>query len=133
MLISWIFVLALLYVGNVAVRRSRLLMALNFPGSLVGGLLGGVLLFILQQGFSARVDLPADSRDLLLVVFFVCNGLSMTTSSWKQAGPALISLTALSAVFVVVQNVVGIVSALAFGLDPIYGVMSGSVAYVGGL
>ncbi len=35
--------------------------------------------------------------------------------------------------FVVVQNIVGIVSALAFGLDPIYGVMSGSVAYVGGL
>ena len=60
MLTSWIFVLALLFVGNVAARRSRLLLALNFPGSLVGGVLGGVLMFVLQSGFSARVEVPAD-------------------------------------------------------------------------
>ena len=133
MLTSWILVLALLFVGNVAARRSRLLLALNFPGSLVGGVLGGILLFILQSGFSTRVELPEGPRDLLLVVFYVCNGLAMTTASWRTAGRSLVSLAALSALFIVVQNLVGIATVLAFGLDPIYGVMSGLVAYVGGL
>jgi ESS family glutamate:Na+ symporter len=133
MLTSWIFVLALLFVGNIAARRSRLLLALNFPGSLVGGALGAVLLVILQRGFSAQVELPEGPRDLLLVVFYVCNGLAMTTASWRAAGLSLVSLSAVCAMFIVLQNIVGIATLLAFGLDPIYGVMSGSVAYVGGL
>jgi ESS family glutamate:Na+ symporter len=133
MLISWIFILGLLYLGNLAATRTRVLRALNFPGSLVGGIVGGIVLLILRSGFSTQLEIPAGPRDLLLVFFFVCSGLAMTTASWKEAGSSLLPLSALCALFIVLQNVVGIVAAWPFGLAPIYGVMSGSVAYCGGL
>ena len=133
MLISWLFVFALLVLGNVAVKRSQLLLALNFPGSLVGGILGGIALFISQRAFAATLEIPQGPRDLLLVIFFICSGLVMTTASWKEAGRSLLSLSALCGLFIVLQNIVGIIAVLPFGLAPIYGVMSGSVAYIGGL
>lgn len=133
MLISWLFIFSLLFLGNIIAKHSRIVRALNFPGSLVGGILGGIVLFALQRAFSVEIAIPEGPRDLLLVVFFICSGLVMTTASWKEAGRSLLSLSVLCTFFIVLQNIVGILCVLPFGLDALYGVMSGSVGYTGGL
>ncbi len=50
----------------------------------------------------------------------------------KVGGPDVLRFFLLATVFAVVQNLVGILVALGFGLHPLFGVLAGSVTLTGG-
>lgn len=49
-----------------------------------------------------------------------------------RGGPKLLIFLAISAVFIVVQNVVGIAAAMAMDLHPVVGLLGGSITLTGG-
>ena len=71
-------------------------------------------------------------RDVLLVVFFTCVGLSAKFSTLITGGKALITVLVLAACYLVLQNMTGVTVTLFTGLSAAEGVLGGSVSLSGG-
>jgi ESS family glutamate:Na+ symporter len=67
-----------------------------------------------------------------MIAFFTTIGFGASLSLLKVGGPQVLRFFLLATVFAVLQNVVGIVVALGFGLHPLFGVLAGSVTLTGG-
>ena len=65
--------------------------------------------------------------------FFAGIGLKSEVSTLLKGGRPLMVLLALSATFIVLQNMLGLGVANIFGLDPRAGLLVGSVSLVGGI
>ncbi len=65
-------------------------------------------------------------------MYFASIGLSADFSRLKAGGLPLILFTAIVAGFIVVQNVVGMSLASLLGLQPLTGLITGSITLVGG-
>ncbi|HET9062788.1 MAG TPA: sodium/glutamate symporter, partial [Candidatus Binatia bacterium] len=132
-MISAAIVLLLLVAGNAIAARSTWLRAVNIPGSFVGGAAGSLLLLALGAFELPRFAVSEELRDLLLVLFFVSAGLGTTVTSWISAGKPLLVLSVLCFFLMIFQNVIGMGVAALLGVPPAMGVLSGSVAFAGGL
>ena len=68
----------------------------------------------------------------LMIAFFTTIGFGASLSLLKVGGPQVLRFFLLATVFAVLQNLVGIVMAIGFGLHPLFGVLAGSVTLTGG-
>ncbi|WP_298146724.1 sodium/glutamate symporter [uncultured Acinetobacter sp.] len=122
-----------LYVGRILNQKIPFLTKYNIPEPVAGGLVGAIIFYALYEflGYSIAVNKPM--QDTFMLMFFASIGLSANFAKLKEGGrPLVIFLIAIS-VFVVVQNGVGMAVATAVGLDPLMGVIAGSIALIGGL
>jgi ESS family glutamate:Na+ symporter len=67
-----------------------------------------------------------------LMVFFTTIGISAKFARLKAGGKALGIMVVCAAVYLLVQNVTGVLLAKSFGVHPGYGLFSGSVSLAGG-
>lgn len=122
-----------LYVGRILNQKIPFLSKYNIPEPVAGGLVGAIIFYALHEflGYSIAVNKPM--QDTFMLMFFASIGLSANFAKLKEGGrPLVIFLLAIS-VFVVIQNGVGMAVATAVGLDPLMGVIAGSIALIGGL
>ena len=122
-----------LYIGRILNKYIPFLTKYNIPEPVAGGLVGAIIFYILHHfaGYTISVNKPM--QDTFMLMFFASIGLSANFAKLREGGkPLLIFLVAISA-FVVVQNGVGMAVASAVGLDPLMGVIAGSIALIGGL
>ncbi len=121
-----------LFIGKYLSNEVRLLKKFNIPEPVSGGLVVSILLSIIYFAFELEVTFSMQQRDSLLIVFFTCVGLSSRISTLIQGGTTLLILLALAVVYLFVQNLTGVGVALMTGLDPVVGVLGGSVSLSGG-
>jgi ESS family glutamate:Na+ symporter len=121
-----------LVAGRTLVRRTPVLKRFSIPAPVVGGVLVAVLLALADGLAGVRVSFDMSLRDNLLLMFFTTVGLSADARMLVKGGPKLAAFLAISAVFIAVQNVVGIAAALAMDLHPVVGLLGGSVTLTGG-
>ena len=126
-------VLLLLAAGNAIAAHSSWLRTLNIPGSFVAGAAGSVLLLALGSWDLPRFTVSEELRDVLLVLFFISAGLGTTFNSWISAGTSLLVLSFFCALMMLSQNVIGMGVAAVLGAPTALGVLSGSIAFAGGL
>ena len=121
-----------LLVGRVLVQRVRVLNNFNIPEPVVGGLIAALLVLALHQfnGFSIKIE--KGLQDGFMLMFFASIGLSADFSRLKAGGLPLVLFTTIVAGFIVVQNVVGVSLASLLGLEPLTGLITGSITLVGG-
>ncbi|HZJ95074.1 MAG TPA: sodium/glutamate symporter [Thiopseudomonas sp.] len=121
-----------LLVGRILVSRVRLLSKFNIPEPVVGGLIAAVLVLMLHQvnGFSIQIE--KGLQDGFMLMFFASIGLSADFKRLRSGGWPLVVFTSVVAGFIVVQNVVGISLASLLGLQPLTGLITGSVTLIGG-
>lgn len=122
-----------LYVGRILNQKIPFLTKYNIPEPVAGGLVGAIIFYALYEflGYSIAVNKPM--QDTFMLMFFASIGLSANFAKLKEGGrPLVIFLIAIS-VFVIVQNGVGMAVATAVGLDPLMGVIAGSIALISGL
>jgi ESS family glutamate:Na+ symporter len=124
--------LAALVLGGALGRRVRVLEELSIPSSVVGGLLVAVAVWLLRAGAGVEVQFASALTDVLLLIFFTTIGLSAKLSLLKAGGRPLVILCAVTVLMIVVQNVAGILVALVWGAKPFYGLLVGSLSFVGG-
>lgn len=105
---------------------------LGMPISVTGGVLVALLIMVLRNLFGLEIEFGTESRDVLLLIFFTTVGLSAKLSSLKAGGRALAILCGATVALLVVQNFVGIVIVLVRGDHPFYGLLIGSLSFVGG-
>ncbi len=121
-----------LYLGLFINRKVRLLDEYFIPAAVTGGLICSVIVGIVYGVANFEIDFDMQIRDVLLLVFFSTIGLSAKIRTLGAGGKALVILTALSAVFLVIQNSTGVLVALGFGDHPGYGLLGGSISFAGG-
>jgi glutamate:Na+ symporter, ESS family len=104
----------------------------NLPAPVVGGVLVSVAVALARHWFGVELLFASKLTDILLLVFFTTVGLSAKFSALKAGGKPLVILCAATLLLIVLQNIVGIGVALGFGAHPYYGLLIGSVSFVGG-
>ena len=118
--------------GRALVARISFLRRFSIPAPVVGGVLVAVLLALADAFGGVRVSFDMALRDNLLLMFFTTVGLSADARMLARGGPKLVLFLAVSAAFIVVQNLVGIAAALAMDLHPVVGLLGGSITLTGG-
>lgn len=122
---------ALVVAGAIS-RGVPLLARLNVPVPVVGGVLVAILSALLYRFAGLSVQFAGQLTTFFLLVFFTTVGLSAKLSALKAGGRPLVILCVVTVILLVVQNVTGILVATASGAHPFYGVLVGSVSFVGG-
>ncbi len=86
----------------------------------------------LRFGGDTEVQFASGLSNVMLLMFFTTIGLSAKLSSLKAGGKALAILCGVTILMIVAQNLTGILVAYAFGANPFYGLLAGSISLVGG-
>jgi glutamate:Na+ symporter, ESS family len=104
----------------------------NLPAPVLGGLLVALVVLVARGQGATLVSFDTTLQSPLMIAFFTTIGFGASLSLLKVGGPQVLRFFLLATVFAIVQNIVGIVLALAFGLHPLFGVLAGSVTLTGG-
>lgn len=121
-----------LFLGKWLNQRVAPLREYNIPEPVTGGLLFSVAFALLYFVSGIKIAFELTARDVLLVYFFVTIGLNAQISTLMKGGRPLAILLAATAAFLLLQNVVGIAVAAAFGYKPVAGLLVGSISLLGG-
>ncbi|WP_159914068.1 sodium/glutamate symporter [Pantoea sp. 18069] len=121
-----------LLAGKYLVHRIRFLRDFNIPEPVAGGLLAAAVIFTLHQFTGYSFAFSSDLQTGFMLLFFASIGLSANFAKLREGGSALVLFLVIISVFIVVQNAVGVGLATAMGLDPLIGLIAGSITLVGG-
>ena len=121
-----------LLVGRLMVDRIKFLQDFNIPEPVAGGLLAAAIIYILHASTGVSFAFDKGLQDSFMLIFFSSIGLSADFSRLKAGGVGLVLFLLVVSAFIVVQNVVGVGLAGALGLDPIIGLVTGSITLTGG-
>ena len=124
--------IVVLFVGKALNQRLALLREYNIPEPVTGGLLFAVAFWLVFLASGYRVTFELTARDVLLVYFFTTIGINARVSDLKAGGRPLVILLAAVAVFMLLQNALGVAVATLLGKPPGIGVLAGSVSLLGG-
>ncbi len=119
-----------LVVGGWLKRRIPLLDDLNIPAPIVGGLLYALAMLGLRGHVDFTMELSL--QRVLMVAFFTSVGLGASITLVKKGGPQVLLFLVVATIGAALQNGVGIGLATLFSLDPLMGIVAGSVALTGG-
>ncbi|WP_095079079.1 sodium/glutamate symporter [Pseudomonas sp. Irchel s3h17] len=132
-LVSFTLAIVLLFLGKTIVQHTTLLRQYCIPESVVGGFICAAVTTLLYYGLNIQIEFELQVRDTLLLYFFAGIGLKSDVRQLIKGGRPLLILVVLAGVFIVLQNLLGMSVAEAFGLDPKAGLMVGSIALTGGV
>ena len=121
-----------LLVGRLLVGKIKLLQNFNIPEPVAGGLLAAVIIYLLYLKYKISLDFNTNLQDAFMLFFFSSIGLSADFSRLKAGGKGLIIFLGVVALFIIVQNSVGVGLASALGQNPIMGLITGSITLTGG-
>lgn len=124
--------IVVLYVGNLLNRRIRFLEKHSIPQAVSGGLLCSLIVLAVIRFGGPKIVFDLELRDALLLAFFSTVGLTAKFSRLAAGGRALLVLVVCAAVFLMIQNTVGILLAMGSGANPAYGLFAGSISFAGG-
>jgi len=127
-----IFAALVLLLGKWLVRHLRLLREFNIPEPVAGGLVVAVALFVLNQTLGCTFSFSSELQMAFMLVFFSSIGLSANFAKLREGGRSLLLFLAVVAVFISLQDLVGVSLAKMLGLDPLFGLIAGSVTLTGG-
>jgi glutamate:Na+ symporter, ESS family len=120
-----------LLLGRGLVSRVGFLRSYNIPEPVAGGLVVAVLLLLLRT-FDIEVRFDTSLQTPLMLAFFATIGLSADLASLKKGG-RVVGIFLLAVIgLLVVQNAMGIGLATLLGLDPLMGLLTGSITLAGG-
>jgi len=121
-----------LFVGYGLCRLIRPLSRYNIPAPVVGGLIVALIILVARHYNFVPFQFDTTLRDPLMIAFFTTIGFGASLSLLKVGGPQVLIFFLIATVAAVLQNVIGALIALPFGLHPLFGVLSGSVTLTGG-
>ena len=104
----------------------------NIPGPIIGGLSVALVTLIAHAQGVTLVTFDTAVQAPLMIAFFTTVGFGASASLLRVGGPQVALFLAVATVFAILQNTVGMLVAMAFGLDPLFGVLAGSVTLTGG-
>lgn len=130
--VSFTLAIVLLFVGKVALNRYEVLRRYSIPEPVIGGFVAALVVAFIYFLFERQVLFKLEVQDYLLLYFFAGIGLKSDIRVLLSGGKPLAVLILLASVFIFIQNLLGMGMAGLFGMDPVTGLMTGSVSLTGG-
>lgn len=130
--VSFTLAIVLLFVGKFIMNRREILRRYSIPEPVIGGFFAAVVVALVYLLFDRQVLFSLDIQDVLLLYFFAGIGLNADIKVLLSGGKPLAVLIVLASVYIFIQNVLGMSIAGLFGMDPVAGLMTGSVSLTGG-
>lgn len=121
-----------LFVGFALVRAVPVLGRYNIPAAVVGGLLVALLITAARGADLATFSFDTSLQAPLMTAFFTSIGLSASLSLLRAGSGQALLFLALASILAVIQNLIGVAVAVAFGETPLLGVLMSSTALAGG-
>ncbi|EPK8708944.1 sodium/glutamate symporter [Proteus mirabilis] len=121
-----------LLLGRKLVKSVPFLERYTIPKPVAGGLLVAALLLALKSFMDWEISFDLSLKDPLMLAFFATIGLNANLASLKAGGKALFIFVFVVVGLLLVQNTVGIALAEMLGLDPLMGLLAGSITLSGG-
>ena len=120
-----------LVIGRRLIERIAFLQKYSIPEPVVGGLVAALLIAAAHAG-GLGVAFDTSLQPGLMLAFFASIGLGADARMLARGGVALLLFTACVVGMLIMQNVIGIGAAWAMGIDPLIGLIAGSVTMAGG-
>jgi ESS family glutamate:Na+ symporter len=121
-----------LLLGNRLVAWIPVLHSYTIPEPVAGGLVVAIVLLVVRVVGHTEVRFDPALQAPLMLAFFATIGLNANLASLKQGGPLLLRFLGVVIGLLVLQNAVGIGLAYALGVDPLLGLLGGSITLSGG-
>jgi glutamate:Na+ symporter, ESS family len=121
-----------LLVGRLIIGRVEFLRTYSIPEPVVGGLIVALLLTAARVLMDTRVVFDMALQTPMQLAFFSTVGLSADARMLMVGGRKLVVFVIVVTVFLVVQNAVGVAAAIGLDLNPLLGLMAGSITLTGG-
>lgn len=112
-------------------KKLPILDKLCIPTSIVGGFVFALIALALHDRY---INFQTDNtlRDLLMIAFMTTIGLNARLDLIRKGGIPVLLMLVLATAGAALQNLLGIGLAKLMGLNPLIGILSGSVALTGG-
>ncbi|MDO6692237.1 sodium/glutamate symporter [Aliiglaciecola sp. 3_MG-2023] len=124
--------LVILFLGYFCNNKISFLKNNNIPEPVVGGIIFSVLSGFAYYLFDFHFQFDMSFKSPLMTVFFTTVGLGASFSLLLKGGPKVVLFLGIASVYLIVQNAVGVSFAYASGLEPLMGLIGGSVTLSGG-
>ena len=121
-----------LFVGYGVRRRVGVLDRFNVPAPVVGGFLFAAAALALRQTGVLTFQFDVALQTPFMVAFFTTIGLGASLGLLRVGGPQVLLFWGLASLLAAVQNGVGIALARLLGVNPLLGVLTGSITMTGG-
>ncbi|SUI12950.1 glutamate permease [Salmonella enterica subsp. enterica serovar Enteritidis] len=121
-----------LLLGRKLVQSVSLLKKYTIPEPVAGGLLVAVALLVLKKSVGWEVNFDMTLRDPLMLAFFATIGLNANLASLRKGGRVVGVFLVVVVGLLLMQNAIGIGMASLLGLDPLMGLIAGSITLSGG-
>ncbi len=128
---SFLVAICVLFLGQFANAKLPILKKFNIPEPIVGGLIVACAITAMHfNGVDLVFDLPLQNTFMLM--FFATVGLAANYTQLIKGGAKVFIFLAVALVYILIQNAVGVSLATALGLDPLMGLIAGSITLSGG-
>jgi len=121
-----------LFMGYGVRKRVGVLDRFNIPAPVIGGFLFAALALALRQTSVLSFEFTTTLQSPLMVAFFTTIGLAASLGLLRIGGPQVLLFWALASLLAVMQNGVGIALAKVLGVNPLLGLITGSITMTGG-
>lgn len=128
-----IIAVLVILLGHYITQRVEFLRRYSIPEPVTGGLIVAIVLLLLHHYYGLELRFNEVLKNLCMVTFFASVGLSANLKSLAKGGRPLMMFLCVIAVFVILQDVVGVAAAsLLPPLKPLSGLLLGSIPLSGG-
>lgn len=128
---SFLLAIFVLLLGHFINIKVPFLSKYKVPEPIVGGLVVAIISTILHfQNITLEFDLPLEHT--LMLLFFTTVGLSASYTQLLKGGKKVFIFLGVASVYIIIQNAVGVGLAEALGINPLLGLVAGSITLSGG-
>lgn len=121
-----------LFAGYGIRRRVGVLDRYNIPAPVVGGFIFAGVALALRLAGVLEFEFDATLQTPLMIGFFTTIGLGASLGLLKVGGPQVILFWILASAVAVLQNGLGLGLATLMGIEPLLGLLAGSISMTGG-
>ena len=122
----------LLFLGTYFIHKFEILKRFAIPAPVIGGLILATILFFTARYDILTINFDTSLQSLFMLMFFTTVGLNASLSFIKTGGKLLLIYWFFASLLSIVQNAFSISLAKLFGLEPLIGLMAGSISMIGG-
>lgn len=127
-----VVIVGVLLLGRFIIARVKFLQDYNIPEPVVGGIIAAISILIIYRYFSLELSFDNSLKDPLMLAFFSSIGLSADFASLKKGGRMLFVFLVVVVGLLLLQNIIGVGVSYAMGVNPLLGMLGGSITMSGG-
>ncbi|EDQ01390.1 sodium/glutamate symporter [Shewanella benthica] len=128
---SFLVAILVLFIGHSVNRHVAFFRKYNIPEPIVGGLIVAAIITVLHFN-NISLEFTLSMQNTLMLMFFSTVGLAASYKLLLKGGSKVFIFLGIASLYIVIQNAVGVSMATALGLEPLMGLIAGSITLSGG-